>query len=263
MPVETGPDWPDAVEILNPHGRSPFVLTCEHASRHIPADYRGLGLPDAEIARHIGWDIGAAEVTRRLSERLDAPAFLSRYSRLLIDLNRPLDADSSIPLRSETTDIPGNRTLDPGERARRAARMFHPFHAAVTDHLQERARLSRRTAILAIHSFTPVFKGVQRPWHAGVLFSHSRDWGMALVQELGRTGLTVAANEPYVIARDEDYTIPVHGEDRDVPALLIEIRQDLIADGAGAGEWAERLAQAVANLADNEDIRTVQAAPGP
>lgn len=245
MPADTTADWPAAVEILNPNGRSPFVLTCEHASRHIPSEYRGLGLAEAEIARHIGWDIGAAEVTRRLSARLDAPAFLSGYSRLLIDLNRPLGADSSIPLRSENTEIPGNRDLDADERARRAERMFHPFHAAVTDHLDERARRDRPIAILAIHSFTPVFKGVPRPWHAGVLFSHSRDWGEAVVERLGQDGLTVAANQPYVIARDEDYTIPIHGEDRGLPALLIEIRQDLIADEAGAEEWAERLAGAV------------------
>lgn len=245
MPVETTVDWPEAVEFVNPHGRSPFVLTCEHASRHIPSEYRGLGLLDAEIARHIGWDIGAAAVTRRLSALLDAPAFLSGYSRLLIDLNRPLDAESSIPLRSENTEIPGNRDLDAAERARRAERMFHPFHAALAAHLDDRARQERPTKILAIHSFTPVFKGVPRPWHAGVLFSHSRDWGEALVKELGRDGLTVAANEPYVIARDEDYTIPIHGEDRGLPALLIEIRQDLIADEAGVREWAERLAGVV------------------
>ncbi|MCV3765725.1 N-formylglutamate amidohydrolase [Rhizobium sp. TRM95796] len=245
MPADTTVDWPEAVEIVNPHGRSPFVLTCEHASRHIPPEYKGLGLPEAEIARHIGWDIGAAEVTRRLSARLDAPAFLSNYSRLLIDLNRPLDADSSIPILSENTPIPGNRDLDPKERALRAERMFHPFHAAVTAHLDERRRLGRPARILAIHSFTPVFKGVKRPWHAGVLFSHSRDWGVELVEKLGRDGLTVAANQPYVIDRAEDYTIPIHGEDRGLPALLIEIRQDLIADEAGAEAWAARLAGVV------------------
>jgi predicted N-formylglutamate amidohydrolase len=243
--MKTSLDWPEAVEILNPEGSSRFVLTCEHASRHIPAKYGGLGLSEAEIARHIGWDIGAAAVTRRLSALLDAPAFLSNYSRLLIDLNRPLEADSSIPLRSETTDIPGNCDLDAAERERRASLMFHPFHDALADHLDARAQQGRPTAILAIHSFTPVFKGGQRPWHAGVLFSHSRDWGLALVERLGRDGLTAAANEPYVIARDEDYTIPIHGEDRGLPALLIEIRQDLIGDDRGAEEWAERLAAAV------------------
>jgi predicted N-formylglutamate amidohydrolase len=245
MPAETSADWPEAVEILNPDGRSPFVLTCEHASRHIPAAYQGLGLPVTEIARHIGWDIGAAEVTRRLSALLDAPAFLSGYSRLLIDLNRPLEADSSIPLRSESTDIPGNRDLDPKERALRANRMFHPFHAAVTAHLDERRRLGRPAKILAIHSFTPVFKGVERPWHAGVLFSHSRQWGAELVEKLGRDGLNIAANQPYVIDRTEDYTIPIHGEDRGLPALLVEIRQDLIGDEAGAEAWAVRLAGVV------------------
>jgi predicted N-formylglutamate amidohydrolase len=245
MSAQNCPDWPEAVEMLNAEGRSPIVLTCEHASRHIPSDYQGLGLPEAEISRHIGWDIGAAEVTRRLSALLDAPAFLSNYSRLLIDLNRPLGAESSIPILSENTEIPGNRDLDAAERALRAERMFHPFHAAVAAHLDERAGCGRPALILAIHSFTPVFKGVERPWHAGVLFSHSRDWGAAMVERLGEDGLNIAANQPYVIDRTEDYTIPIHGQDRGLPALLIEIRQDLIADEAGAEVWAERLARAV------------------
>ncbi|MDH6265425.1 putative N-formylglutamate amidohydrolase [Rhizobium sp. SG_E_25_P2] len=245
MPAETTSVWPAAVEMLNAGGRSPFVLTCEHASRHIPTDYQGLGLPEAEISRHIGWDIGAAAVTRRLSALLDAPAFLSNYSRLLIDLNRPLGAESSIPILSEITVIPGNQDLDAAERALRADRMFHPFHTAVTAHLDERARCGRPALILAIHSFTPVFKGVERPWHAGVLFSHSRDWGAAMVERLGEDGLNIAANQPYVIDRTEDYTIPIHGQDRGLPALLIEIRQDLIGEAAGAEEWAERLARAV------------------
>lgn len=245
MPAQKNPDWPEAVEILNAAGCSPFVLTCEHASRHIPSEYQGLGLTEAEISRHIAWDIGAAEVTRRLSALLDAPAFLSGYSRLLIDLNRPIGAASSMPLRSENTDIPGNRDLKTDERARRADRMFHPFHGALATHLDERAREGRAALIIAIHSFTPVFKGAERPWHAGVLFSHSRDWGETLVQKLGQDGLTVAANQPYVIDRAEDFTIPIHGEDRSLPALLIEIRQDLISDDTGVEAWAARLAGAL------------------
>lgn len=240
-------DWPSPVEILNPGGRSPFVLTCEHASNHMPIEYAGLGLPEAELGRHIAWDIGAAEVTRRLSAMLDAPAFLSSYSRLLIDLNRPLAAASSIPVMSESTRIAANEVISAAERKRRADLIFHPFHDAVSGHLDQRRDDGRPAIIIAVHSFTPVFKGFARPWHAGVLFSHSQTAGQALVEALGRDPcLTVAANEPYVITREEDYTVPVHGEDRGLEALLIEIRQDLLGDAAGCERWAKRLHTALA-----------------
>lgn len=246
---DTREQWPSPVEILNAEGTSPFVLTCEHASKHMPDVYDGLGLPEAERRRHIAWDIGAASVTRGLCQRLDASAFLGCYSRLLIDLNRPLEAASSIPTRSEATDIPGNEALSDEERQRRQHIMFHPYHKAVTHHLDQRQHAARPTLIAAIHSFTPVFHGISRPWHAGVLFSRYRHYGEALIRALARNGdLVVAANEPYIIDRSEDYTVPVHGEDRGIPAVLVEIRQDLISSDAGIAEWTERLANALLDI---------------
>lgn len=239
-------DWPQPVETLNAGGASPFVLTCEHASDHIPDVYGGLGLPASERARHIAWDIGAAAVTRALCRRLDAIGFLGGYSRLLIDLNRPLEAASSIPQRSEATDIPGNAEISDEERHRRQQGMFHPYHQAVAQHLDQRQQLARPTLIAAIHSFTPVFRGFSRPWHAGILFARHRRYGEALIAALSRdSALVVAANEPYFIDRGGDYTVPVHGEDRHIPAVLIEIRQDLISDEKGIAEWTDRLAEAL------------------
>ncbi|MCK0198235.1 N-formylglutamate amidohydrolase [Ancylobacter sp. 6x-1] len=253
-------DGPDAVTCLNAEGASPFVLTCEHASRHIPAAYDSLGLPESELGRHIAWDIGAASVTRHLSALIDAPAFLSGFSRLLIDLNRPLEAPSSIPIRSEDTDIPGNVGLDPQERDRRARVMFAPYHAAIARHLDTRRAADRPTRILSVHSFTPVFRGVARPWHAGVLYARDAAYGEALIAALGG-GPWVAANEPYVIDRAEDYTVPIHGEDRGIPAVLIALRQDLIAQETGARAWAERLAAAIAALpADTFDANATATA---
>ncbi len=140
-------------------------MLCEHASNHMPTEYRQLGLDASHLQRHIAWDIGAAEVTRLLSARLDAPAFLSGYSRLLIDLNRPLDTPGSIPVLSEDTDIPGNVGIHTAERDRRAEIMFSPFHERVAAHLDRRLAQGRPTRIVTIHSFTPVFLGVARPWH--------------------------------------------------------------------------------------------------
>lgn len=236
-----------AVEVLNPDGASDVVLVCEHASRHIPPGYNGLGVGAADLQRHIAWDIGAAEVTRHLSALLDAPAFLATSSRLLIDLNRPLDSPSSIVVHSEATAIPGNVDLAEAERQRRAAEIFTPFHAAIgacLDARQGQVRgQGRPVRLVSIHSFTPVYLGVARIWHAGVLFDQAKAFGQAMVERLQEPGLNVGANVPYQSGRTEDYAVPIHGDDRGIPAVLIEIRQDLIGEAAGALAWAERLAR--------------------
>jgi len=249
MTSQANGDWPPAVEVLNEDGASNIVLLCEHASNHIPSGYGGLGLEAHELHRHIAWDIGAAGVTRSVSRALDAPAFLSGYSRLLIDVNRPLDSSSSIPERSEATQIPGNIGIDAAERKRRAEIMFTPFHERVAAYLDRREQAGRQTRLVTIHSFTPVYLGESRPWHAGILYAGAQDFGEAILDGLRQDpALNAAANEPYVIARDGDYAIPVHGDDRGIPAVLVEIRQDLVSDGAGIREWADRLVRALSPL---------------
>lgn len=239
-------DWPEPVECLNEEGRSPIILLCEHASNHIPAEYDGLGLGAADLQRHISWDIGAAAVTRRLSHLLDAPAFLGTYSRLLIDLNRPLHAPGSIPTRSEATDIAGNHLLTRRERKWRQDRIFTPFQTRVEAYLDRRAALGRITFLVTIHSFTPSYHGIERPWHAGILHGRAEAFGQRLIERLSRDPtLLVAANQPYSVGRDEDYAVLVHGDDRDIPAVLVEIRNDGIADRMRAEAWADRLARAL------------------
>lgn len=246
MDARIDTDWPEAVEILNEDGRSQTVLLCEHASNHMPREYAWLGLDERHRGRHIAWDIGAAEVARRLSATLDAPAFLGNYSRLLIDLNRPPDTPDSIPLHSEGTPIPGNADIAPAERSRRLDRIFTPFHARVAAHLDRRAAAGRATRIVTIHSFTPVFFGERRPWHAGVLFGRASGLAQTILRSLrADPSLNVAPNEPYVISRDSDYAVPVHGDDRGIPAVLIEVRQDLISNEAGVAEWTGRLVSAL------------------
>ena len=179
---------PAAVECVNPAGQSDYVLTCEHASNFIPDCYGNLGLSDADLQRHIAWDIGAANVARRLSALIDAPLFLSGYSRLLIDCNRPLGSATSIPSISESTEIPGNRSISAEDAAERA-KLFHaPFQTAVSTHLDQRAASGRTAIVVGIHSFTPVFKGFVRPWHAGVLFRKSERFGLGLVTGVGHRG---------------------------------------------------------------------------
>jgi predicted N-formylglutamate amidohydrolase len=240
--------WPQAVEIVNIGGVSPVVLLCPHASNHIPAEYCGLGLAEAELQRHIAWDIGAAGVTRHLCEILDAPAFLGTYSRLLIDLNRPPHAASSIVTRSELTDVPGNLALTDEERARRTARIFTPYHRAVAAHLDERAAQRRPIVLVAIHSFTPSYHGIAREWHAGVLFVKSVAFAQATMERLGKSDVTlsVGANVPYTITPDDDYGVLIYGDYVGNPAIEFEIRQDLIARPEDERAWAERIAASLA-----------------
>jgi predicted N-formylglutamate amidohydrolase len=235
-----------AVEVLNESGDSPFVLICEHASNYIPPEYHKLGLDESELTRHIAWDIGAADVTRALSRRLNAPAFLGCYSRLLIDLNRPLHVADSIPVRSESTDIPGNHSLDAAERLRRQQLIFHPFQDRLRAHLQQRTAAGPRNVLVAVHSFTPVYLGQRRPWHAGVLFDKA-DWlGKALIAQLSMDPLmSVGANVPYGVSADGDYALVVHGDQLGNPAVLIEIRNDLIADPDGVEIWTGKIERAL------------------
>ena len=235
--------WPSPVEVLNPDGSSDIVLICEHASNYIPESFNSLGLPAEELVRHIAWDVGADGVSRALSKLLDAPCFLGKYSRLLIDLNRPVDSPTSIPELSEATPIPGNVGLGHEDREQRINRIFEPFQRTVSDHLDARRQKGLSTKIVAIHSFTPVFLGERRPWHAGILFNKSSEFGRRIIDRLSQsTSLTIGANVPYVIERSSDYAIPVHGEDRGHDALLIEIRNDLIGSADGQTRWAKYLA---------------------
>lgn len=243
--IETVQGDPPAVETVNAQGTSPYVLLCEHASNHIPARYDRLGLAEAELQRHIAWDIGVAPIARALAQALDAPLVLSGFSRLLIDCNRPTGVATSIPEISETTPIPGNIALAREERAYREAHFYWPFQKEVARILDRRQAEGKPTIIFGVHSFTPVFKGVARPWHAGILFRKAERLGNALVAALQEPGLTVVANEPYQIRDDGDYTVPVHGEARGVDAVLIEIRQDLIGDRDGQAAWTKRLAPAL------------------
>ena len=236
------PDEPDPVIIAHADGASPFFLTCDHAGRRIPKALGDMGLPAAEFDRHIAWDIGAAGVSRLVSGTLNAPLVEQVYSRLVIDCNRDPTVPSAIPEISELTPIPANVGISPAERHARIEGVFAPYQAAITGLLDRRAGEGRETLLVAMHSFTPVFKGFVRPWHVGVLYN--RDPGLALIlfDLFGKEGdLVVGDNEPYHVSDATDYGIPVHGERRKIPHVEIEIRQDLIADEKGQRAWAERL----------------------
>jgi predicted N-formylglutamate amidohydrolase len=237
------PDEPPAVSAYNAGGTSDFLLVADHAGNKIPQSLAELGVSATERARHIAWDIGIAGVGRHLADALDATLIQQNYSRLVIDCNRPLDAATSIPEISESTPIPGNVGLNAEGRAMRAREIFRPYHERIEAELDRRQTASRAVALISLHSFTPVFKGAARPWHAGVLYNRDPRFAHRLMTLLNADkDLVVGDNAPYTVTDASDYTIPVHAERRGLHHVLIEIRQDLIGEDAGQRAWALRLA---------------------
>ena len=237
-----GPDDAPPFAVHAPKGRSRFVLLGDHAGQRVPVALSSLGLPQSELDRHIGWDIGIEKVAAALSPLLDAVAIVQTYSRLVIDCNRPLGVPTSIPGTSDGTLVPENQDVGPAAAAERAAAIFTPYHDRIARELD--ARAAEQPIVISLHSFTPVMNGFVRPWHAGVLYGRDARFSLALKAALEtEPGLVVGNNEPYAVSDTTDYAIPVHGEQRGLHHVGLEIRQDLIGHEAGQLEWAERLAR--------------------
>ncbi len=248
------PDTPSSIRLAddevppvleeNDAGTSPFLFTCDHFGRLIPRALGQLGLPIDELTRHIAWDIGIAGVATTLARTMNAHLIAQRYSRLVIDCNRPPQAPSSIPMISEATTVPGNEGLTHEAADARRALFFDPYHRRIDEVIDQRLRDGRPTILVSLHSFTPVYAGIARPWHVGTLYHRDVRLPPLLLQLLRAEGdLVVGDNEPYAVSDATDYTIPVHGEQRGLMNTGIEIRQDLIADPSGQQQWAERLAR--------------------
>src|SRR6476660_3371125 len=197
----------------NAAGRSPFLLTCDHYGRAIPAILGDLGLPAAQLARHIASDPGIAGVADALSKQLDAHLIAQRYSRLVIDCNRPPDALSSIPRISEATVIPGNEALAREAIEARRRTVFDPYQRRIAEVIDRRLREGIPTVLVSLHSFTSVYAGIARPWHIGTLYRRDMVLPALLLGALrAEPDLVVGDNEPYAVSGQTDYTIPVHAE---------------------------------------------------
>ena len=251
-------DEPPAFHVERPNGQSPYFLTCDHASARIPRSLGSLGVSAEDLQRHIAWDIGAAGVAVKLADALDAFVILSGYSRLVIDCNRQPGIPESIVRKSEATRIPGNEVVTVEDAAARQQQLFLPYHNRIRTELDARRAQQRHTILISVHSFTPRFHGAPRPWHAGVLYNRDTRLATKLLQHLrAEPGLVIGDNEPYAVSEATDYTIPVHGEQRGLLNVGIELRQDLVATAAGQTEWAERLARVfVSILARGDSGRT-------
>ncbi|MEN5102805.1 N-formylglutamate amidohydrolase [Stenotrophomonas sp. TWI809] len=239
-----GPSDPAPFTVHQAQGRSSYLLIADHAGQRVPAALADLGLPQAELDRHIGWDIGIAGVTVELARLLDAWAITQTYSRLVIDCNRPLASPTLMPGVSDLTVVPGNQRLSVLQRQQRIDAIHAPYHARIDAELDTRQAQARPTLLVMMHSFTPVMNDAVRPWHAGVLYHRDTRFALALLQALREEGdLVVGDNQPYAVSSTSDYAVPVHGEGRGLVHVELEIRQDLIADAAGQSAWAQRLAR--------------------
>jgi predicted N-formylglutamate amidohydrolase len=224
---------------------SGLIFLCDHASNRLPPEYGTLGLDPGLLTTHIASDIGAADVTRALAERFESPAILARWSRLLADLNRGEDDPTLVMKLSDGSVIPGNRDADAAEIARRIASYHAPYHARIA---QEITAISARgivPVLVSMHSFTPRWKGFARPWEVGVLWDRDARLARPMIAALSRAGFRVGDNEPYSGELEND-CLNRHGTRNKLPHVLIEIRQDLIADSARAEAFAGRLAPILA-----------------
>jgi len=241
-----------AVAVENAEGAGAFVLVCDHASNVFPPPYDTcLKVSETDKSAHIAWDPGALGVARGLSQALDAPLVYTTVSRLIIDCNREENRPDLIPCLSETTEIAGNRGLSSEEKAFRIGLAHRPFHAAIDKVINERMDRGLPTAVVSIHSFTPVYRGETRPWEIGLIYEQDRRLAEPVLADLAARGdLTVGDNEPYSPADGVYYTIRRHGEERQLPCLMIEIRNNEIDTPEEEARWSNLLAPVLARAAE-------------
>jgi predicted N-formylglutamate amidohydrolase len=239
-------DWLDreAVAVDNPEGGGPFVLVCDHASNWVPTSLKGLGLPDSELERHIAWDPGALELARRLSDLLDAPLVHATVSRLVLDVNRDPSHPGSIVTRSEDTEVPGNQEISPADRARRVQSIYEAYHRALDAVIEKTVARDAAPKIISVHSFTPIYRQEQRPWHIGILHGDDTRISQPLLELLRADGeFCVGDNQPYAPTDGVYHTLGRHCANRNLRSVLLELRSDIISTEDGREQWALRLAR--------------------
>jgi predicted N-formylglutamate amidohydrolase len=240
-----GPADPPPYIWHNRSGRTAMLIVCDHAANAVPARLAGLGLDDATRSAHIGWDIGAAAVTRQLAKIFDAPALLAGYSRLVIDCNRDPADPNSIITASDGIDIPGNQQPTQSEIEQRRSAIFDPYHSEIAATLDTFLGAGVVPAVLSIHSFTPTMNGIERPWPVAVCWNRDDRLAAPVLRALLERGIDAGNNEPYGLELDEDYTVIEHALGRGLPHLMVELSQSLIGEDAGAAHWAAILAAAI------------------
>ncbi len=256
-----GPDDPPPFSVFHRAGRAELVMFCDHAGRAFPKALGTLGLGQRELDQHIAWDIGIAGLGRRLAHSLDAPFFMTAYSRLVIDCNRHLDNPTSIAQESDRVPVPGNRGLNAVQRRQRQEEIFRPYHDALEREIEGRVAARRIPVVISLHSFTPVMNGFQRPWHVGVLWNRDARMPVPLMRRLAEEpDLVVGDNEPYSGRDGHGYSIKAHAEALGLAHALLEIRQDLIAEESGQEKWAGILHRVLKDVLANPALHEIRMA---
>ena len=245
------------VDIINPNGKANIILVSEHASNYIPPEFNNLGLSNDQLKLHIAWDIGIGQVTRNLSQMLDAPAVLARFSRLLIDANRGLDQDGLIPTISDGHNVKSNQNLSKEDVNRRIERFYKPFHDATDNIIRKKQKATHAPIIFNMHSFTPEMNGVQRPWHCGMLWNKDSRVADALKSRLENRGYLVGDNQPYS-GQELNHTMNTHGTRHGYPHVNIEIRQNEIDTDAGILKWSEILKEEIIAIRQLPEMSNIE-----
>jgi predicted N-formylglutamate amidohydrolase len=248
---------PKAFRIENAAGKTAGAIICDHASNRMPKVLKDLGVKKADLKKHIAWDIGAEEISRQLGRALDMPVILASYSRLIVDLNRAPYHHEGMLAESDHIAIPGNKNLSKQDKDRRLKQLFWPYQKEIGKVTDKFVRKKKTPLLIAVHSFTPAMEGKKRPWHISVLWRREEKIAKQIVQALRRSNpsLLIGENEPYTLF-DERFagsTIDRHAEQRGLPYIFVEFRQDLIDTKEKAAQWAEIFAAAVRAVLDNPE----------
>lgn len=250
-----GPGDSPPFTTYNDHGKAPVLLVADHASALFPAAMNQLGLADWVLEKHVAWDIGSDRLTQFLADQLDAQAVLAGFSRLIVDPNRKLDDPSAFPEISDGIAIPGNIGLDDEQKSLRVRSFFKPYHDQITSKLEQFTKQGLAPAVIAVHTCSPVFDRVVRPWHIGIMWDTDPRIPVPMMRRLEQMdGVCIGDNEPYSGRHPHDFTIDYHAEPAGLPHVGIEVRQDLVGDEDGARKWAGILAEALREILSDPDL---------
>lgn len=249
-------DEPAAVSVFNAGGKGDGVIVCDHASNRVPRSLKDLGLKKADLRRHIAWDTGAADIAHYIARRLDMPAVLSEYSRLIIDVNRGLSHPECIPSQSDGTVVSGNASLTKKEAEQRFKEIYWPYQNKVGQVTDKILRRKKIPFIISVHSMTDQLQGEsRRPWHIALLWKKEEALAKRVVSLIRKKHpeLLVGENQPYSLfhGRHEGSTIWRHAEERGLPYILVEFRQDLIDTKTKATQWADIFLEALQTVLDD------------
>lgn len=258
-----GPGDSPPFTTYNDHGKSPALLVADHASPFFPASLNQLGLADWVLERHVAWDIGSDKLVRFLADELDAQAILAGFSRLIIDPNRNPDDPTVIPEISDGIAIPGNMDLDNRQRRFRIDSFFNPYHGKIAQRLNQFSETDIVPAMISVHTCSPVFDRIVRPWHIGIMWDKDPRIPVPLIERLGAMdGVCVGDNEPYSGRHPHDFTIDHHAEPAGLPHVGIEVRQDLVKEEDGARKWAGILAEGLRGILSDKTLYRPLFTPG-